>query len=214
MKIKVLLVLIMSMLLVSCINANETDQEILNKENREATDEQLLLSAKTLTEEIIYSIYRGEENYTYECLLYALASDDSKGNLYGEYFPFDEERQSFIFSMDKAKEALIEIFGYKEYSFENLFDYDKEFNTYCKCLDFGWNTGYIAESITSNISDDKLEIYTEFKLINLWYCVDGDPVPTCIADCKMIFNVVRNDNKSYLRFEKIEFDWNEDIKID
>lgn len=256
MKIKMVLVLIMSMLLLSCINTDEankdtiaqsgvdksseieTDKEklhnedelehesknnkntiaqgevdksveidILQDEKTISQEEKLLLGAEILTEEIIYSVYWGEENYKYEVLLYALASDDTEGNLYEGYFPFDEERQSFIFSMDRCYEVLKEVFGEKEYFFdEYMFDYDEETDIYYKCLDFGWNTGYIADNITASISDNKSELYTSFGLINLWYSVDGDPVPTCIADCKIMFNIVKDENRSYLRFERIDFE--------
>lgn len=73
------------------------------------------------------------------------------------------------------------------YKVEDVFDYDEESDTYYKDLDFGWNTAYIAENITADISDDESKLYTKFELINLWFDVEGDPVPTAIAECEITY---------------------------
>ncbi|QSX06676.1 hypothetical protein JYG23_04265 [Sedimentibacter sp. zth1] len=246
MKIKILLLLIISILLISCISTNENEKEISQNEyevieyesehikdvitqeevdiNDEIEteenlqvkgtilqDEQLLLNGISLTEKIIYSVYRGKENYSYEVLLYAFAKDDSKDNLYRDYFSYDKQRNAFIFPIDKANEVLIQVFGEKEYSFNNLFDYDEETDTYYKCLDFGWDTGNRAKNITASISDDKLELYTNFEFIDIWYGYEEYPEPPTIADCKITYSIVKNNEKFYLRFKDMVFSWREEF---
>ncbi|NYB75595.1 hypothetical protein HZF24_15715 [Sedimentibacter hydroxybenzoicus DSM 7310] len=165
------------------------------------TSQQLLLNGISLTNDIIRSVYRREGNYTYEALLYAFAVNDDENNLYKGYFPF-EEGKGFIFSLDKSKEVLLQVFGEKEYSFKDVFDYNKETDIYYRNLDFGWNTAYIAENTTADIIDDKL--YTKFELINLWYDVEGDPVPTAIAECEITYSINKSNDKTYLQFESME----------
>ncbi|WP_312810816.1 hypothetical protein [Sedimentibacter sp.] len=167
----------------------------------DTSQKQLLLNGISLTKDIISSVYRGEENYRYEVLLFALAANDDENNLYKGYFPFYENK-GFIFPLDKSKEALTQVFGEKEYSFEDVFNHNKETDIYYKNLDFGWNTGYIAENTTADIIDDKL--YTKFELINLWYDVEGDPVPTAIAECEIIYSINKSNDKTYLQFESME----------
>lgn len=174
---------------------------ISQKQEDTSQKQQLSLNGISLTKNIINSVYRDADNYTYEALLYALAADDDENNLYKGYFPFEEDK-GFIFPLDKSKEVLTQVFGEKEYSFENVFDYDEESDIYYKNLDFGWNTGCIAENVTANISGDKL--YTKFELINLWYDVDGDPVPTAIAECEITYCINKSNDKIYLRFENME----------
>jgi hypothetical protein len=167
-------------------------------------EQQLLLNGISLTKDIIRSVYRGEEKYTYEVLLYAFAVNDDEYNLYKGYFPFDENK-GFIFPLDKSNEVLTQVFGEKEYpSLEDVFDYDEESDIYYKNLDFGWNTPYRAENVTANISDDKSKLYTEFELINLWYDVEGDPVPTAIAKCQITYSINKSDDKIYLQYENME----------
>ena len=168
-------------------------------------EQQLLLNGISLTKDIIYSIYRGEENYRYDVLLFALAINDDENNLYKGYFPFDENKGGFIFPVDKSNEVLIQVFGEKEYpALEDVFDYDEESNIYYKNLDFGWNTGYIAENVTADISDDKSKLYTQFELINQWYDVEGDPVSTAIAECKITYSIITSNDKTYLQFVNME----------
>jgi len=167
-------------------------------------EQQLLLNGISLTKDIIRSVYRGEGKYTYEILLFSLARNADENNLYKGYFPFDEDK-GFIFPLDKSKEVLTQVFGEKEYpSFEDVFDYDEESDIYYKDLDFGWNTGCIAENVTANISDDKSKLYTEFELINLWYDVEGDPVPTAIATCEITYSINKSNDKIYLQYENME----------
>ncbi|GEM_PF-839304 len=203
MKKKLLIILIMlTMMFVGCINIKEGNSQDQEQEDI-PQEQQLLLNGISLTKDIIRSVYRGEKNYTYEVLLYALAVNDDENNLYKGYFPFDEDK-GFIFPLDKSKEVLIQVFGEKKYSFEDVFDYDEESDIYYKNLDFGWNTPYIAENVTADISDDKLKLYTKFELINLWYDVGGDPVPTAIAECEITYCINKNNDKIYLQFEDIE----------
>lgn len=190
------------MMFVGCINIKEGNSQDQEQEDI-PQEQQLLLNGISLTKDIIRSVYRGEKNYTYEVLLYALAVNDDENNLYKGYFPFDEDK-GFIFPLDKSKEVLIQVFGEKKYSFEDVFDYDEESDIYYKNLDFGWNTPYIAENVTADISDDKLKLYTKFELINLWYDVGGDPVPTAIAECEITYCINKNNDKIYLQFEDIE----------
>lgn len=124
--------------------------------------------------------------------------------MYKGYFPFDEDK-GFIFPLDKSNEVLTHVLGEKEHrSLEDVFDYDEESGVYYKDLDFGWNTGYIAENVTAKISDDKSKLYTQFELINQWYDVEGDPVPTAIAECEITFSINKNNDKIFLQFENIE----------
>ena len=58
--------------------------------------------------------------------------------------------------------------------------------------------------IIADISDDKLKLYTKFDLINLWYDVGGDPVPTAIAECEITYSINKSNDKIYLQFENIE----------
>lgn len=170
-------------------------------------DKELLLNGISLTKDIIrsvYRVYKGEENYTYELLLYILAVNGDENNPYKGYFPFDEDKGAFIFPLDKSKEVLMQVFGEKEYSFENVFNYDEESDIYYKNLDFGWVTGFRAENATAGISDDKSKIYTQFELINQWYDVEGDPVPTAIAECEITYSINKSNDKIYLQFENME----------
>ena len=170
-------------------------------------EQQLLLNGISLTKDIIrsvYRVYKGEENYTYELLLYILAFNDDESNLYKGYFPFDEDKGAFLFPLDKSNEVLIQVFGEKEYFFENVFDYDEESDIYYKNLDFGWNTGFRAENATADISDDKSKLYTQFELINQWYDVEGDPVATAIAECEITYSINKSNDKIYLQFENME----------
>ncbi|MDD3752030.1 MAG: hypothetical protein PHU60_08300 [Tissierellia bacterium] len=170
-------------------------------------EQQLLLNGISLTKDIIrsvYRVYKGEEKYTYELLLYILAFNDDESNLYKGYFPFDEDRGAFIFPLDKSHEVLTQVFGAKEYSFENVFDYDEESDIYYKNLDFGWATAYRAENVTADISDDKSKLFTQFELINQWYDVEGDPVPTAIAECEITYSINKSNDKIYLQFENME----------
>lgn len=167
-------------------------------------EQQLLLNGISLTRDIISSVYRGEEKYTYEVLLFALAGNDDEYNLYKGYFPFDENK-GFIFPLEKSNEVLTQVFCEKEYPpLEDVFDYDEESDIYYKDLDFGWNTPYRAENVTANVSDDKLKLYTEFELINLWYDVEGDPVPTAIAKCQITYSINKSNDKIYLQYENME----------
>lgn len=167
-------------------------------------EQQLLLNGISLTRDIISSVYRGEEKYTYEVLLFSLAGNDDEYNLYKGYFPFDENK-GFIFPLDKSNEVLTQVFGEKEYPpLEDVFDYDEESDIYYKNLDFGWNTPYRAENVTANVSDDKSKLYTEFDLINLWYDVEGDPVPTSIAKCEITYRINKINDKTYLQYENME----------
>ncbi len=197
MKIKkelLIIFIMLTMIFVGCTNTKGISQE---------QEQQLSLNGISLTKDIISSVYRGRGKYTYEVLLYALAGNVDENNLYKGYFPFDEDK-GFIFPLYKANEVLIEVFGEKEYSFEKVFDYDEKSDTYYKNLDFGWNTGYIAENVTAGISDDKLKLYTKFDLVNLWYDVAGDPVPTAIAECEITYSINKSNDKIYLQFENIE----------
>ena len=135
--------------------------------------------------------------------MFALAINSDENNLYKGYFPFDE-KNGYIFPLDKSNEVLIQVFGEKEYSIEDKFDYDEESDTYYKNLDFGWNTAYRAENVTADTSDDKSKLYTRFQLINQWYDVEGDPVPTAIAECKITYSIVKSNEKIYLQFENME----------
>lgn len=177
----------------------------LSQEQEDTSQEQqLLLNGITLTKDIISSVYRGEEKYTYEVLLFSLAGNDDEYNLYKGYFPFDESK-GFIFPLDKSNEVLTQVFGEKEYPpLEGVFDYDEESDIYYKNLDFGWNTAYIADNVKANISDDKSKLYTEFELINLWYDVEGDPVATAIAKCKITYSINKSTDKTYLQYENME----------
>lgn len=201
---KLLIIFIMlTMMFVGCMNIKDNSQE--QEDISQEQEQQLLLNGISLTKDIIISVYRGER-YTYEALLFALAVNDDENNLYKGYFPIDEGK-GFIFPLDKSNEVLIQVFGEKEYpSLEDVFDYDEESDIYYKNLDFGWNTGYIAENVTANISEDKLKLYTKFELINLWYDVEGDPVPTAIADCEITYSINKSDDKIYLQFENIEIE--------
>ena len=87
---------------------------------------------------------------------------------------------------------------------EDVFDYDEKSDTYYKNLDFGWNTAYRVENVTADISDDKSKLYTHFILINQWYDVEGDPVPTAIADCKITYSIITSNDKTYLQFENMD----------
>ena len=168
-------------------------------------DQQLLLNGISLTKDIIRSVYRGENNYRYEVLLFILAVNDDENNLYKGYFPFDKNKGVFIFPLNKSKEVLNQVFGEKEYpSLEDVFDYDQESDTYYKNLDFGWNTAYRAEDTTAKISDDKSKLYTQFQLINQWYDVGGDPVPTAIAECKITYSIISSNDRTYLQFKNME----------
>ena len=170
-------------------------------------EQQLLLNGISLTKDIIrsvYRVYKGEEKYTYELLLFILAFNDDESNLYKGYFPFDEDRGAFIFPLDKSHEVLTQVFGEKEYSFENVFDYDEESDIYYKDLDFGWATAYRAENVRADISDDKSKLFTQFELINQWYDVEGDPVPTAIAECEITYSINKSNDKIYLQFENME----------
>lgn len=193
-------------LLCSC-NKNDgnvnDDIEVVNRGDNISQEQQLLLNGISLTKDIIYSVYRGEENYTYEVLLYALAINDDENNLYKGYFLFDENK-GYIFPLDKSKEILIQVFGEKEYSFEDVFNYDEESDTYYKNLDFGWNTAYRADNAIADINDNKSKLYTQFELINQWYDVGGDPVPTVVAECKITYSIITSNDKTYLQFENME----------
>ena len=168
-------------------------------------EQQLLLNGISLTEDIIRSVYRGEDNYTYEVLLFILAVNDDENNLYKGYFPFDESKGGFIFPLDKSSEVLNQVFGEMEYpSLEDVFDYDQESDTFYKILDFGWNTAYRTENVTAILSDDKTKLYTQFELINQWYDVEGDPVATAIAECKITYSIITSNDKTYLQFENME----------
>ena len=171
-------------------------------------EQELLLNGISMTKDIIrsvYRVYKGEENYTYELLLYILAFNDDESNMYKGYFPFDEDRGAFLFPLDKSNEVLTQVFGEKEYPpLENVFDYDEESDIYYKNLDFGWNTGFRAENAKADISDDKSKLYTQFELINQWYDVEGDPVPTAIAECQITYSIKKSNDKMYLRFENME----------
>jgi len=204
-KKKLLIILIIfTMMFVGCFNTKGPSQEQEQENISQKQEQQLLLNGISLTKDIIRSVYRGEENYTYEVLLFSLAVNDDENNLYKGYFPFDEDK-GFIFPLDKSKEVLTQVFGEKEYpSFEDVFDYDEESDIYYKDLDFGWNTGCIAENVTANISDDKSKLYTEFELINLWYDVEGDPVPTAIATCEITYSINKSNDKIYLQYENME----------
>jgi len=145
------------------MNLLGTDWSTYHKDSQE---QQLLLNGITLTKDIISSVYRGEGKYTYEVLLFALAGNADENNLYKGCFPFDEHK-GFIFPLDKSNEVLFQVFGEKEYpSLENVFDYDEESDIYYKDLDFGWNTGFIAENVTANISDDKSKLYNYIQNLN------------------------------------------------
>lgn len=202
---KLLIIFIMlTVVIAGCVksNGNSHEQEFQIDVGQE---QELLLNGISLTKDIIRSVYRGEENYTYEILLFSLAVNDDENNLYKGYFPFDQSK-GFIFPLDKSNEVLIQVFGEKEYSFEDVFDYDQETGTYYKNLDFGWNTPYIAENVRANISDEKSKLHTKFELINLWHDIEGDPVPTAIADCEITYSINKSDAGIYLRFENIEID--------
>lgn len=174
----------------------------ISQEQENLQEQQLSLNGISLTKDIISSVYRGEDKYTYEVLLFALSVNNNENNLYKGYFPFDENT-GFLFPLDKSNEVLIQVFGEKEYpSFEDVFDCEEESNTYYKNLDFGWNTGYIADKVTANIIDNKL--YTNFELINLWYDVGGDPVPTAIAECEITYCINKSNDKIYLQFKKMK----------
>jgi len=182
-------------------------QSLAEEQKYSPEKKQLLLNGISLTKDIIrsvYRVYKGEENYTYELLLYMLAFNDDESNLYKGYFPFDEDKGAFIFPLDKSNEVLIEVFGEKEYSFENVFDYDEESDIYYKNLDFGWNTGFKAENVTADISEDKSKLFTQFELINQWYDVEGDPVATAIAECQITYSIKKSNDKMYLQFENME----------
>ena len=73
-----------------------------------------------------------------------------------------------------------------------------------KNLDFGWNTGFKAENVTADISEDKSKLFTQFKLINQWYDVEGDPVATAIAECQITYSIKKSNDKMYLQFENME----------
>lgn len=178
-----------------------------NEPVNSSQEQQLLLNGISLTKDFIrsvYRVYKGEEKYTYELLLYILAFNDDENNPYKGYFPFDEDRGAFIFPLDKSHEVLTQVFGEKEYSFENVFDYDEESDIYYKDLDFGWATGYRAENVTAEISDDKSKLFTQFEMINQWYDVEGDPVATAIAECEITYSLNKSNDKIYLQFENIE----------
>jgi len=116
-------------------------------------EQQLLLNGISLTKDIIRSVYRGEENYTYEVLLFILAINDDENNLYKGYFPFEEDK-GFIFPLDKSNEVLIQVFGEKEYtSLEDLFDYDEESNIYYKNLAFSINDLHLSQIPQNCISE-------------------------------------------------------------
>lgn len=217
---KLLMILtVLTMVLAGCINTKDIRQEHedvpqgqevqqeqqdnVPQEQEDALQEQrLLLNGISLTEDIIRSVYRG--NYTYEVLLYSLAVNKDENNLYKGYFSFDEDKGCFIFPLDKSIEVLTQVFGEREYSFEDVFDYDEESDIYYKNLDFGWNTGFKAENATADISNDKLKLHTKFELINIWHDVDGDPVPTAIAECKITYGINKSKDKTYLQFENME----------
>ncbi len=151
----------------------------IGEQTESESSENLLLNGVSLTNDIIRSVYRGEENYTYEVILFSLAVNDDDNNLYKGYFPFDEDK-GFIFPLDKSNEVLSQVFGEREHrSLEDVFDYDEE-------------------------SDDKSKLYTKFELINQWYDVEGDPVPTAIAECEITYSINKNNDKIYLQFENIE----------
>lgn len=176
----------------------------LSQEQEDTSPEKRLLSnGISLTKDIIYSVYRGEENYRYEVLLFALAINDDENNLYKGYFPFDEKK-GYIFPLDKSNEVLTQVFGEKEYSFKDNLNYDEESDIYYRNLDFGWNTPYRTENVSAEISDDKSKLYTQFELINQWYDVEGDPVPTAIAECKITYSIITDNDKDYLQFENME----------
>ena len=48
------------------------------------------------------------------------------------------------------------------------------------------------------------KLYTNFDLINLWYDVEGDPVPTAIANCDITYNIKQSNDKYYLQFEDMK----------
>ena len=133
-------------------------------------------------------------------MLFALAVNNDKDNLYKGYFPF-EEHKGYIFTLDKSKEVLTQVFGERDYSLKNLND-EEEKNAHYLNLDFGWNNPYIADNLTAYIMDGKL--YTNFDLINLWYDVEGDPVPTAIANCDITYNIKQSNDKYYLQFEDMK----------
>lgn len=202
---KLLIILIMiSMMFIGCNTAKSTAQKQEKENITKEQEQQLLLNGVSLTKDIIRSVYRGNDKYTYEVLLFSLAKNTDENNLYKGYFPFDEKR-GYIFPLDKSEEVMYQVFAGKKYrTFEDVFNYDEKLKTYYKDLDFGWTTGYIAENITASISEDKLKLYTKFELINLWYDVAGDPVPTAFADCEITYSINESNNKIYLRFENIE----------
>ncbi|MDF2505096.1 hypothetical protein [Clostridium sp.] len=75
-KKKLLMILIMcTMIFVGCVNTKDTSQEKENlSQQQEDTlqEQQLLLNGISLTKDIISSVYRGKEKYTYEVLLFLL----------------------------------------------------------------------------------------------------------------------------------------------
>ncbi len=191
-------------MVVGCNKTKDTAQEQEKENITKEQEQQLLLNGVSLTKDIIRSVYRGNDKYTYEVLLFSLAKNDDENNLYKEYFSFDENK-GHIFPLDKSNEVLLQVFGEKEYRpFEEFLTYDEESAIYYRNLDFGWTTGYIAENVTADISDDKLKLYTNFELIDLWYNVGRDPIATAVADCEMAFSVNKSNDKIYLQFENIE----------
>ena len=84
-------------------------------EQEDTWKNQLMLNGISLTKDIIHSVYRGYGDYTCEVLLFALAVNNDKDNLYKGYFPF-EEHKGYIFTLDKSKEVLTQVFGERDYS--------------------------------------------------------------------------------------------------
>ena len=41
-------------------------------------------------------------------------------------------------------------------------------------------------------------------MINQWYDVEGDPVSTAIAECKITYSIITSNDKTYLQFENME----------
>lgn len=45
---------------------------------------------------------------------------------------------------------------------------------------------------------------TQFELINRWYDIGGDPVPTVVAECKITYSIITSNDKTCLKFENME----------
>ena len=174
-------------------------------------DESLLLDANVLTDYLCHSLDSKKQpedkefyylKFVFNCFYYK----DQPDFCYYDATPLNSEEE-LIINLDVSKKIMHQVFDLDWDITENVTGYATtvEGNNLLFTTGFGWGLmGYYpGEYVYSEFSDDNTHVVSHFELFGPDWD-DGDIAHKSYSDYKIIYDVMAENNETFLRFNRFE----------